>query len=235
MGKQSVSRLPFPMVSLHPEQCVSCTYDLSGVKERCPECGVRTDGEPGAVLIAGVPSVEDANPWRRLAFVVLVIAVFVFTQGLTILGNMIGFMAMAWIFVVIVVSIIAVIVTSPTKKRSVERVAFTRAGFGRAAWGGQYDGRFILWTGRESVKTKQIGSVWQKLTVFTVNDQNKTKRIFETGFRCRREEIDWIGAAIEAMSKCQAVPAPPEGFVSQPDAKDDSGNSFGNEIPTIGP
>ena len=208
-SKSSVSRLPFPMVSKHPEQCIACAYDLAGVQNRCPECGLRIDGEPGALLIAGVPRVEDTNPWRRLAFVVLAIAVFAFSQGLFILGQFFGFLAMAFIFGVIVASIIALVVTSPTKKHSVERIAFTRAGFGRAAWGGEYDMRFVAWTGREEIRSKPIGTVWQQLTIRATNDMNKSKRVFEAGFRCRREELDWVCRAIEALSVDSPVPEHP--------------------------
>ncbi len=218
MSNTSVSKLPFPMVSLHPEQCIACGYDLSGVKNRCPECGARTDGEPGALLIAGVPRVEDSNPWRRLAFIVLAIAIFALSQGLFLLGNLFGFITMAWIFVVVVASTIAIIVTSPTKKRSVERIAFTRAGFGRAAWGGEYDKRFIPWTGTERISVKRIATVWQKLVIHATDERNKSKRIFETGFRCKYDEIGWVRDAITAMSMDGDIPERPNGHVHQQEA-----------------
>lgn len=218
-SKSSVSRLPFPMLSKHPEQCVACAYDLAGVQNRCPECGVRIDGEPGALLIAGVPRLENTNPWRRLAFVVLAIAVFAFSQGLFILGQFFGFLAMAFIFGVIVVSIIALVVTSPTKKHSVERIAFTRAGFGRAAWRGEYDTRFVPWTGREEIRPKRVGTVWQQLTIRAPNDMNKPKRVLEAGFRCRREELDWVCSAIEAFSTDRPVPDHPDDQAGARDAE----------------
>ena len=210
MARKPPPTLPFPFVGDHPSRCIVCGYDLAGVSGRCPECGTGIDGEPGAIFIAAVPKIEEANPWRRTAFIVLAVGVMLLSQFFVLLGMVVGFAIMLVLLAGALLGVGAMIVTSRAKKRSIERIAFTHAGLGRAAWGREFGETFTPWRGDEVLESKHIGSVWQRLTIKAPKPGGLFDTIFECGFRCQREELDWICYAIQAMAHGEPIPDRPE-------------------------
>ncbi|HED54247.1 MAG TPA: hypothetical protein ENJ00_08605 [Phycisphaerales bacterium] len=209
MPKKPRPTLPFPFLGDHPSRCISCGYDLAGVAGKCPECGIRIDGEPGAVYIAGVPKFEDPNPWRRAAFIILAVAATLLSQFFFLIGVLVGFLISLLVLAGVLIAVFAFVVTSRSKKRSIERITFTRAGIGRAAWGREFGDVFIPWRGDEVVEPKSVGTVWQHLTIKTPKVGGLFHSIFECGFRCRREELIWIRHAIQSMAHDEPLPEPP--------------------------
>lgn len=197
--------LPFP--ALGPVvRCLRCDYDLAGLGDIvCPECG-EDYGRSAVLWIAGVPRRSETRLWRRAAWAVVIVIVFVMTQlwpfffltgegivaGIVLLGTIVAGVALAR--------------TGRARKHTVERIVFSKGGISRAEWrrpGAPTE--VMLWPREMYVRVVPVGTVWQKLIV--EDHEAGRKRYFECGFRCERERLAWVQRTILALARGEEAPS----------------------------
>jgi len=160
-----------------------------------------------ALFMAGVPRSEEASPGRKWAVIATIAAGLVFTQTLG-LFIMFGY---GWIPLVglgmVLICTAWLVATGTRRARSLELLVFTGAGLSRRAWKSELRVGFMPWTRGESVHIKSVSSVWQKLAIHRTDAHGKVQRLFECGFRCPRDQIEWVQRTIESLVRGEQIQA----------------------------
>lgn len=200
--------LPFPQIlDTDVGTCLRCAYDLSGLPdaEVCPECGLRI-GPVSTIGLVGVPRRTERHLWRRLVWGVLIVFGIGFSQTWAMFAFSGHFGTVVILFVVLLAACILMWRTGVTRSRAVERVLFTWGGIARSEWRRRDAPTELMeWPEQMYVRTRSVGTVWQKLTIEDHGQGVRERNYFECGFRCRREDLEWVKDCILAVSRGEAV------------------------------
>jgi hypothetical protein len=203
--------LPFPtLVDLGTQACLACGYSLEGIPSPgdCPECGLAFDEGVSALMIHGVPKTIGGPRWRKVVWIIIAVAAFVFAQGM-VFWIRYPLLALAWVGV-IVASAVGMAVTNRQKKTGTEIIVFTRFGIGQ--WSNtkkdedDRNSMFIPWQGvKRGATIKRISSVWSRLKIRSVDEKGKHRVNFDSGIRCQATDIPVITQIIDRLAEGQWI------------------------------
>lgn len=198
--------------------CIACQYQLAGLASEglCPECGTAYTAR--RLELQGIPSaISGGKWWRRLVWIGLIVVGGVLSQFwpfLLLLGGGFGAWAALFVFVLLVVGIIAMIATSKRERRGSERLIFTPAGIGQlplkpAAEGVQVDSVFMPWGAANSVELKRVSAFWRTLRIGAVARPGAPMTpIFRAGVRCPDAAAEEVTRYLLAMIHKTPLPRP---------------------------
>jgi len=200
--------LPFPELVERLDECLGCGYPLEGIPAPgfCPECGVGFDDGASVLVLGGIAKKMGGPVWRKVVWVLIGILAFVYSQLLGIL-----ILSVPWIgllvFVMLVLSTLAMAMTGKQKKRGSEIFAFTRSGFSRWTVGSKPSSRdFVAWEGvHPAAIAKRVSGVWASVKVVSFDEQGKRIIPIECGFRCKEEDIAWVQDILGLMVSGERV------------------------------
>jgi hypothetical protein len=209
--------LPLPSFLDRPERCLRCAYDLEGIRDPvCPECGFLYDDTAVGIVIYGVARNEPGPTWRRVVWILLAVLTFLYFQLVVVLFMFRPIIA-GVVLLTILAGIVAMLMTGTSRKRGIERVTFTRAGFGREPYRAKVDKtdndheiplmsdalEFVEWGEgvRIGVQHTRVSSVWQRIRIRAYPDSGRPKLLLDMGTRCRDERVGALVEIIETLGR----------------------------------
>lgn len=192
MARKPAPALPFPFFVPFPSRCPACMYDLAGADklDRCPECGTPIAIGVDCLAIAAVPRRTPGPVWRRVAWTLIAVVFVILSQTWPLIGFRWPWL-LGLLFLACVAAAVAMVLTGTPVSKTTERIVFTPFGFVRSVWG-KDESTMHPWTGDERVRTKRIGTVWQRLTI-----EQHGEKALECGLRCRDAKLAALAACIE--------------------------------------
>ncbi len=166
-------------------------------------------GPAKALCMVGVPRRSESNSMRRWLWVLLFVAVFMFSQLWFLLVMQGSWILVGVVLLGIVGGGVAMVTTGRGRSRATERLVMTWGGIGRKEWGkSAAPSELMDWPEQIDVRVESIGAVWQRIKVFSIETNGARKKFFDCGFRCEREQLGWVKAAIEALHRGEDAPDP---------------------------
>ncbi|MDF1809348.1 MAG: hypothetical protein P1U42_06600 [Phycisphaerales bacterium] len=185
------------------EDCLSCGYSLEGIQipGHCPECGLKISAGRSTLHIMGVAKGMPGPLWRKAVWVGIGVFGFFYSQVwmIALTGGFAWFTAIG--FVMLIVSILAMLLTTKQRKSGTEHFAITEEGFSRWTIGSDATTRtFTPWPGiKQGATVKRVSSVWASIKIVVVEDNGQHIKPLQVGFRCLQRDIPIVQQVFDAF------------------------------------